>query len=73
MTQACCPTCRLRFTRVATAYLSACPQCGEPLQPKPNAELIIGYRLFSPDDVADVVPQAVAIEMPPPAPDAKPS
>ena len=73
MTQACCPNCRLRFTRAATAYLSACPQCGEPLEPKPSAERMIGFRLFTPDDVADVVPEAVAIAMPSPAPDAGPS
>jgi len=71
MTQACCPTCRLRFTRATTAYLSGCPQCGEELQPEPNAQRIIGFRLFSPDDVAVVMPQAVAIAMP--SPDAKPS
>jgi predicted amidophosphoribosyltransferase len=73
MTQVCCPGCRLRFTRAAATYLTACPQCGEQLQPNPKAERMVGFRLFSHDDAPDVVPEAVAIAMPPPALDVKPS
>ena len=73
MTQVCCPGCRLRFTGAAAAYLVACPQCGELLQPIPSAEAIIGFRRFADDEFPDAVPEAVAIALPSPDPDANPA
>jgi hypothetical protein len=73
MTQICCPDCRLRFTGAAAAYLAACPQCAELLQPIPSAEAIIGFRRFSHDEFPYTVPTAVAIALPSPAPDVKPA
>jgi hypothetical protein len=64
MTRLCCPTCRLRFTRAATAFLVACPECGEPPQSVSCAQQMIGLRLFEPDVVWDVRPDAVAVAMP---------
>jgi len=46
MTRSSCPTCRLRFTRVTAAHLSACPFCAQPLQAEPAAAML-GYRLLS--------------------------
>jgi predicted amidophosphoribosyltransferase len=71
MTQVCCPSCRLRLTRAAAAYLVACPSCGEPLQSVPSAEEILGYRLVTDDDRTDALPQAVAVALPfdPPGPE----
>jgi hypothetical protein len=68
MTQVCCPTCRLRFTRAASAYLVACPKCGEPPQLVSSAHLTIGFRLFAHDDLDDAPPRAIAVAMPLPAP-----
>jgi hypothetical protein len=63
MTHACCPSCRLRFTRAAAAHLVACPLCGEP--PRSIAtELTLGYRLLTDDDRTDTLPVAVAIALP---------
>jgi len=73
MTQVCCPSCRVRFTRVASAYMVACPQCGKPPQPIASAERTIGFRLFAHNDLDDTVPQAVAVAMSLPAPRREPS
>jgi hypothetical protein len=73
MTQVCCPSCRLRFTRAATAYLVACPECGSPPQPIASPEQVIGFRLFAHDELPDAFPQAVAVAIPMPAPRAEPS
>jgi hypothetical protein len=68
MTHVCCPSCRLRFTRSAAAYLVACPLCGGPPRPVSSAELALGFRLLSDDDGLDELPQAVAVVMPVPPP-----
>jgi hypothetical protein len=73
MTQVCCPSCRLRFTRAAGAYLVACPQCGKPTHPIASPEQVIGLRLFAHDDFPDAFPQAVAVAIPVPAPAVGPS
>lgn len=68
MTQVCCPSCRLRFTRAAAAYLVACPECGQPPQPVPSAERVVGFRLVADDydyDDSDVAPAAIAVALPP--------
>src|SRR3954471_10472811 len=64
MTQVCCPSCGLRFARAAAAYLVACPSCGEPPQPVPSAEHVLGFRLVSDDDRSDSLPVAVAVALP---------
>jgi predicted nucleic acid-binding Zn-ribbon protein len=61
MTHACCPSCGLRFTTAAAAYLLACPECGGPPQRVPSAEHVLGFRLWTDDDCRDALPQAVAV------------
>jgi hypothetical protein len=73
MTRVCCPSCRLRFTRAAAAYLVTCPECGQPPQPVSGAELALGYQLFSDDDRSDTMPVAVAVALPVHTPGAEPS
>ncbi|WP_156027700.1 hypothetical protein [Candidatus Solirubrobacter pratensis] len=73
MTHVCCPSCRLRFTRAAAAYLVACPTCGEPPRPVDTADRVLGYRLLSDDDRSDTLPHAVAVAMPIDRPGPKPS
>jgi hypothetical protein len=62
MTHLCCPTCRLRFI-LATAYLDACPECGEPLQAS-SLRATVGFRLMGLEDVPHPLPQAVAASIP---------
>jgi hypothetical protein len=68
MTQACCPSCRLRFTRASAAHLDACPQCAQPLERTANATQALGYRLFDIADPHPALPAAVEMELPIPAP-----
>jgi hypothetical protein len=70
MTHVGCPSCRLRFTAAAAAYLVACPQCGRPPQPVAGAEGVVGFRLFVPEDAPRELPQAVAVSIPIEDPDA---
>jgi hypothetical protein len=58
MTHVGCPNCRLRFTAAAAAYLDGCPQCGQPPQQILGAGGVVGFRLFSPDDLPTELPQA---------------
>ncbi len=69
MTHVGCPSCRLRFTAVAAAYLVACPECGRPPEPMVG-EALVGSRLFVLEDVPPVVPEAVAVSIPIPDPGA---
>lgn len=64
MTHVCCPSCRLRFTRAAAAYIVACPECGGPPQPVPSAQRALGFRLFIDHDRLDALPHAIAVAMP---------
>jgi hypothetical protein len=66
MTQVCCPSCRLRFTRAAAASLVACPECGAPPESVLNAEHVLGFRLVSDDDRSDSLPVALPLAMPVP-------
>jgi hypothetical protein len=43
---ACCPDCRLRFSRAATVYLDACPECGQPPEAASSLEAVVGFRLI---------------------------
>ncbi len=64
MTHACCIDCRLRFTPAATAYLLACPVCGDPLQHLTGLAGAVGYRLFSAQDAPNSLPEAIAVSVP---------
>lgn len=67
MKRLCCPGCRLRFTRLAATYLTACPECGFPPKPVDDAESLIGFRLLGPQDTPQTMPDAVAVALPDPA------
>jgi hypothetical protein len=69
MNRICCRHCRMRFT-VAASYLTGCPECGLPLVAS-NAESLVGYRLFDPLDVADVLPGALEVTQPVPNGDSR--
>jgi hypothetical protein len=64
MTHACCPRCRLRFTAAASAYIVACPECGELPQSTVDLEGIVGFRLVGPDDLPFEPPHAGAVSIP---------
>jgi len=68
MTHACCASCRLRFTPAGAAYLTACPACGEPLQPLAGLAEAVGYRLFRLEDAPGALPEAIEVSMPIPDP-----
>jgi len=72
MTQICCPHCRLRFTPAASAYVVACPECGEPPQQITNLEGTVGFRLLGPEDLPIDLPQAAEVSMPVPEPPTQP-
>jgi hypothetical protein len=70
MTHLCCPSCRLRFTPAASAYLTACPECGQPPRPLSDLRSAIGLRLFRVEDLPQPLPEAVAVSIPVLDPDA---
>ncbi|MFL5859224.1 MAG: hypothetical protein ACJ780_00355 [Solirubrobacteraceae bacterium] len=55
MNTLCCQPCRLRFADAA-AYLTACPECGGPATPTIEPRRLVGFRLFDPLDITDIVP-----------------
>ena len=63
MTRACCPSCRLRFSRAA-AHLTNCPECGERLRAGGAAAETLGYRLFDAVDTPREFPIAVEAALP---------
>jgi hypothetical protein len=63
MTHTCCPSCRLRFSPAAAAYLVACPNCGDPPQPIASLKDVLGFRLFEPEEAIPALPQALAISL----------
>jgi hypothetical protein len=67
MPHASCPDCRLRFTGAAV-YLPACPKCGHALQTSAAGAPPVGYKLFTPEDAPQSLPEAIAIAMPAPDP-----
>jgi hypothetical protein len=60
MSLICCPSCRLRFTSAAAAYLVACPECGRVPQPIASAADVLGFRLCIIEDLPYESPEAVA-------------
>jgi predicted RNA-binding Zn-ribbon protein involved in translation (DUF1610 family) len=64
MTHSCCPSCRLRFTPAAAAYLVACPECGEKLQSTGTRQSMLGFRLFDVEETLPALPQARAVSLP---------
>jgi hypothetical protein len=60
MTQACCPSCRLRFSRVAALSLEACPRCAQPVHWIFNSQDALGYPLFDISDPSREMPAARA-------------
>jgi predicted amidophosphoribosyltransferase len=63
MTHPCCPDCRLRFTRAAGAYLVACPECFQPLQPS-SLKDTVGFGVFRPEDEPYRLPEAKIVALP---------
>jgi hypothetical protein len=70
MTQLCCARCRLRFTRAASAYIVACPTCGDPPQPVVDLEQTLGFRLVGPEDLPGELPDAAVVSLRLPDPSA---
>jgi hypothetical protein len=68
VTARCCRRCRLRFTADAAVYLTACPECGWPLTPVGAPEHLLGFRLFDPHDISDILPAASTVLPPEPSP-----
>jgi transcription initiation factor IIE alpha subunit len=66
MTRACCPSCRLRFSRAAAAHLTNCPECGTALQVDLAARDTMGYRLFDEWDSTSELLKAIAVALPTP-------
>jgi hypothetical protein len=60
----CCRPCRVRFTSAASAYLTACPECGRQLVGVDGTGSLLGFRLFDPRDIADTLPEALAVSLP---------
>jgi hypothetical protein len=69
VTHACCPRCRLRFTPVAAACITACPECGDPPLRVASVERTLGFRLVGPEDVPRELPYAIAASLALPTPD----
>ena len=67
MTHLCCPSCRLRFTTAAAAYLRGCPECGDSLRACTLSETV-GFRKFALEDAPQALPAALAVTMPVPHP-----
>jgi hypothetical protein len=62
MTRACCPSCRVRFSRDTAPNLLTCPLCGGALQ-QVLAEQALGLRLMNDaklGDQADAVARALS-------------
>jgi hypothetical protein len=66
MTQACCPSCRLRFSRASAAHIETCPRCTQPLHRIASARDALGYPLFDISDPLPAVPTAVGVALPVP-------
>jgi hypothetical protein len=45
----------MRFTAEAATYLIACPECERPTARVEEARRLVGFRLFDPLDLTDLV------------------
>jgi hypothetical protein len=61
MAHLCCLRCSLRFASPAT--LSACPECGRPLDATGDAESLLGFKFFG-APAASPLPGAVVVSLP---------
>lgn len=59
MSHLCCYHCRMRFTAEAATYLIACPECERPTVRIEEAAELLGFRLFDPLDLTDIVADPV--------------
>jgi predicted amidophosphoribosyltransferase len=55
MSHACCERCQMRFTADSATYLIACPDCERPLTRVEGARRLLGFQLFDPLDLSDLV------------------
>lgn len=51
----CCHHCRVRFSAGASEYLTTCPECERPTVRVKTRHELIGFRLFDPLDLTDMV------------------
>jgi hypothetical protein len=63
MTQACCPSCRLRFSRAPAASIEVCPRCTQPVHWIFSAQDALGYSLFDISDPSPELPAARAMAL----------
>lgn len=66
MSRACCQNCRLRFSPLAEAYLTSCPECGAQPTSVDNPESLVGFRLLDPVDIPNILPEALEGSLPVP-------
>jgi hypothetical protein len=64
----CCHHCRLRFTAEAATYLLACPDCERPTSRVEEPRHLLGFRLFDPLDLTDMVTDGGELSPAPPWP-----
>lgn len=65
-----CPDCRLRLAPQEAAYLSTCPQCGQPVVVIGDLSQVVGFRRFQPEPRHEPLPTAIAVSLPVPDPTA---
>lgn len=55
MSHLCCRHCRVRFTAESATYLRVCPECDRPIARVDHTQALLGFRLFDPLDLTDIV------------------
>jgi hypothetical protein len=51
----------VRFTAEAATYLIACPECERPLARVEKQQDLVGFRLFDPLDLTDMVVDGLGV------------
>ena len=64
----CCHDCRVRFTAEAAKYLIVCPECEGPMARVQSRQDLLGFRLFDPLDLSDIVIDGLGAEPAEPRP-----
>lgn len=64
MSHLCCINCRLRFSPLAAAFLTCCPDCGELPTSAAGPGSLIGFRLLDPGHLSHTLPEAIAVALP---------